>query len=195
MRRVRVYGTGLVDVDSGRAIDLLPDREATTLVVWLADRPDIEVVCRDRAPFFADGARLGAPTALQVADRFHLWHDLGEAAERCVSRHRSCLKAVPGQTEIRSIPVDEAGDSPWPTGHRVADGTREKHAVVHAFPAEGLGQRAICRRLGMGSLTEPFAPTSCRSEAGRLRIFVHRRRGRSHDGFRPAPKGFVRAIG
>ncbi|MFG2986396.1 transposase [Streptomyces sp. NPDC048258] len=69
-------------------MDLLPDREAATVASWRAECPGTEVVCRDRAPFFAEGVSTGAPTAVQVADRFHLWRNLGEAAERCVSRHR-----------------------------------------------------------------------------------------------------------
>jgi transposase len=153
MRKGRVYGTVLVDIETRRPVDLLPDRESATLAAWLSKRPGIEVICRDRAPFFAEGARAGAPTALQVADRFHLWHNLGEAAERCVSRHRSCLRApftLPRQ-EAAKAPQQPDGPnaSPWPTGHRFADRTREKHAIVHALLAEGLSRRAIGRRLHM----------------------------------------------
>ncbi|MER6540361.1 hypothetical protein ABT215_42730 [Streptomyces sp900105755] len=39
---------------------------------------------------FADGARKGAPQAQHCADKWHVWHNLGEAVERLVSRHASC---------------------------------------------------------------------------------------------------------
>ncbi|MEV6175350.1 ISL3 family transposase [Streptomyces sp. NPDC051954] len=149
-RRGRIYRTVLVDVETRRPIDLLPDREADTLAAWLAERPGIEIVCRDRAPFFADGATRGAPQALQVADRWHLWHNLGEAAEKCVYRHRGCLRPMPVLPDGPQEKAEPAVSSPWPTGHRFAERTRAKHATVHALLAAGHSKRSVARQLGMG---------------------------------------------
>ncbi|KJY32388.1 hypothetical protein VR46_34430 [Streptomyces sp. NRRL S-444] len=148
-RKGRVYGTVLVGVETRRPVDLLPDREADTLAAWLAERPAIEIVCRDRAPFFAEGATRGAPQAFQVADRWHLWHNLGEAAEKCVYRHRSCLRPAPEQPEESQEEPEPTASSPWPTGHRFAERTRTKHATIHALLAAGHSKRSVARQLGM----------------------------------------------
>ncbi|MFF4732047.1 transposase [Streptomyces mirabilis] len=65
-RKGRHYGTVLVDVESRRPVDLLPDQEASSLAAWLANRPGVEVVCRDRAPFFAEGAPAPQPDFVDV---------------------------------------------------------------------------------------------------------------------------------
>ncbi len=69
MRKGRIYGTIVVDLERRRVVDLLPDRTAETLADWLRGKPGIEIVARDRSTEYARGATLGAPNAVQVCDR------------------------------------------------------------------------------------------------------------------------------
>src|SRR5690606_38508677 len=76
------YRTIVCDLEAGRPVELLPEARAESAARWLAGHPGIEVVSRDRAGMFADAAALGAPQAVQVADRWHLLRNLGDVAER-----------------------------------------------------------------------------------------------------------------
>jgi transposase len=92
-RRGRRYGTVLVDLEKHRVIDLLADREAATLAVWLKAHPGVEVVTRDRSPTYAAAINEGAPSAVQVADRFHLLMNVREALEKVMMRQNRLLRS------------------------------------------------------------------------------------------------------
>ncbi|WP_234433583.1 transposase [Streptomyces rimosus] len=83
------------------------------------------------------------PDALQVADRFHLWHGLGRALETCVAAHRECLQTLtPHQPKSASTPQEGAELSGRRTQRKKA-----AHALVHELLAQGYSRRAIARHL------------------------------------------------
>jgi transposase len=159
LRRGHVYGSVLVNMGTHRPVDLLPDREADTFAAWLRAHPGTQVICRDRAGAYADGARAGAPEAIQVADRWHLWHNLAERVEKAVSRHRNCL--------IEPEPEPPAGRVPEPDLQQVAteavtarmeesalvQRTRRRYEAVQALVAQGKGIKPIMRELGLAKET------------------------------------------
>jgi transposase len=156
LRKGQVYGTVLVDCLTRRPVDLLPDREGTTLAAWLAGHSGVEMICRDRAEAYGQGAAAGAPHAVQVADRWHLWHNLVQAAERCVRRHQECWKEPEPAKSVDTLPtpaeqIRRAGQvhPPQEPEGRYAERTRTQHAAVHELREQGYGIRASARRLGI----------------------------------------------
>ncbi len=151
IRRGQTYSTVLTCGEAHHVVDVLPTREAGPLAAWLTTHPGVEIICRDRAGAYAEGARLGAPSALQVADRFHLWQGLGRAVETCVAAHRDCLRS-PSANDSPPLaarsPADPQDDAD-PAGRR-AERKKAAHALVHELLDQGHSRRAIARRLGWG---------------------------------------------
>ena len=159
LRRGHVYGSVLVDMGTHRPVDLLADREAETFAAWLRAHPGTEVICRDRAGAYADGARAGAPQAIQVADRWHLWHNLAERVEKAMARHRSCLIEPEPELPADSVPEPDLQQAAAQAAaarteeSALVRRTRRRYEEAQALVAQGKGIKPIMRELGLAKET------------------------------------------
>jgi transposase len=135
LRRGHRYATVLIDAVTHQRIDVLPDRKAATLATWLREHPGAEIVCRDGSATYAEAIRQGAPEAVQVSDRWHLWHGLGAAIEKTVIAHSSCWRAQPAAPQ--SSPA-----------RAIDERSRARHTAVHELLDQGVGLLECSRRLG-----------------------------------------------
>lgn len=161
-RRGHAYGTLVVDLERRRPIALLPDRQAETVTAWLKAHPSVEVVARDRAGSYAEGVRRGAPGARQVADRWHLLRNLGDALIRVLERHRRALTAV--HAALGEGAAEEATPSAFlrsRTSRRRADtrtnlthaGRRARFQEIKARHDQGWTQTRIAEAFGLDRKT------------------------------------------
>jgi hypothetical protein len=152
---IPTYGSIMIDMATHRPIDVLPDREGETLAGWLRDHPGIEVICRDRAGAYAEGARLGAPNAIQVADPFHLWQNLAAAVDKIVRAHHGCLRELVPDTTVQDSTTSPAAQYLHAYGHPsvLVARTRERYAQVQELKAKGRSQAQISRELRLDPRT------------------------------------------
>lgn len=163
LRKGRVYGTILVDLEQGKPIELLPDRSAETLANWLQQHPTITTIVRDRAAEYARGASQGAPHAQQIVDRWHLLVNAREALERLLARRHAYLCAMPASQELLAHLAYQRQQQPRPLRQASAHETVvrqerrarriERYEQARALHAIGLPLTQIAQRLKMSWTT------------------------------------------
>lgn len=170
-----VYGTLLVDADTRLPIELWAGRDAEQLAAWMPTHPGVEVVCRDGSLVYRQGITDGAPDAVQVSDRFHLWQGLSKRVGDVAAAHRGCLPSAvpepePAPPSSPAAPSDQA-DTParrhaknlFEAVHAVTDTGRSLNAAAHQL---GLNRRTVRKYARAASWqecvrrTRPRRPTS-----------------------------------
>lgn len=130
---------------------MLPDRAAATLEAWLRKHPEVEVVCRDGSATYAEAIRRALPDAVQVADRWHLWHNLREAALSEVKAHSICWAAVL-DAPIYNGPAHRR---PWNAG------TRSTACSTRAWACSNAPATCNWPRTPSNATREPTGPNGC----------------------------------
>jgi transposase len=200
-RKRHTYGTILVDLETRQPIDLLCDRTATTLAEWLQEHPGVEIISRDRAKAYKEGASRGCPEAIQVADRFHLLQNLAQMLEVVLNQHRTLLKNVEDDTSNCPIVEDEKIVLKDTASHiaqpiklpqnpvkalKLAEVRREKrkekYDQVWALHKKGHGGKAIAHHLRIGKSTvfrylrsPTFPERKGRSDKGHGKVYPYKK--------------------
>lgn len=151
LRRGCTYATILVDLERRRPVDILEGKQAQPLSQWLRDRPGVEILTRDRAEAYALPGRTGAPAARQVADRFHLVHNVGEALKKLLRSHRWIVPepetGARMTSSYSSVPTEPV-NPPKPTPRKQA-----LWKAVQRQNGSGYSNGAIARELGINRKT------------------------------------------
>ncbi len=156
-RRGQRYGTIVCDLERGRVIDLLPDRSAEVVASWLRRHPGVEVVARDRAGAYAEGVCQGASEAKQVADRWHLLRNLGDALQGAADRHRSAVRrAARAVAHEAGAASAEAAPAPQATKEVQLRADRRarrlaRYEELRRLHESGLSVQEIAPALGMSA--------------------------------------------
>ena len=166
-RKGRTYATILVDLDQGCPIELLPDRTADTLSSWLREHPGVEIITRDRAGAYAEGASAGAAEAVQVADRWHVLKNLGDALSRVFAEHPQALRPIRSSGEPvlgadednpRLCPDNSSAQpAPQSKGEQMRQQRQERrqgrYDQVHTLLEAGVSLRTIAKEMRLSRET------------------------------------------
>ena len=191
-RKHQSYGTILVDLERHRVVDLLPDRSAESLTIWLEKHPTVEVVARDRGGLYAEGASQGAPSAMQVADRFHLVLNLSSAIERVLEERSRELILPPIAPPVAIEPHVPIAEKPArPSTQQTLQLQRrqrrlERYQQVIELREKGHSQKAISAELNIerktirrwlrrGEFPERKPPSGRRQKVADFGDYLHQR--------------------
>jgi transposase len=153
-KKGHTYGTAIVDLKKRKIIDLLPDRETSSVESWLRNHSGVKIVTRDRYVKYAKGITNGAPGAKQVADRWHLLKNMGDATKKLLERKRQELR----RQEVAKAAIEQKQRikgqcSPSQLEWHNKTVQHPKFREIKKLHSQGETIRAIARIVGVSRIT------------------------------------------
>jgi transposase len=133
----------------------------------LQGHPEVETATRDRSNIYREALAKGAPDAVQVADRWHLLHNLALVLEEFLLQKQTALRGAAAPEEVPEEKGDDAfGSGPImpnrPRNHdrKVEEASRKRHERlvqqwkdIRRLYLARADLRHICKRLGISART------------------------------------------
>jgi hypothetical protein len=150
------YGTILIDLETSRPIDILSSREGKDLTAWLSRYSKVKIISRDRSTTYSTAINEAVPSAIQVADRFHLLMNLSDSLDTYFKSVSSKIKSVIStRTDnliYNFIPTTEKINLPDDIDD-IVDQRLEVFNKVKELQGQGVSKRKISTDLGISRNT------------------------------------------
>ncbi|NLS07253.1 transposase [Rhizobium sp. P32RR-XVIII] len=143
-RRGQTYGTIVCDLERRRPVTLLPDCALDTSRAWLAERPSISIVARDRGGGYGEAIAKALPHADQVADRWHLMENSSRAFLDAVSKAMRQIRRTVGSNIVDPKLLTYAERLQYEGYLRC----QETNKVILELSKKGISIRQIVRQTG-----------------------------------------------
>jgi DNA-binding NarL/FixJ family response regulator len=155
-RRGVTSATLLVDLERHQPVDVIEGRTAEPVSTWLQAHPTVTILVRDRAEAYAVAGRQAVPAAFQVADRFHLVRNVGDALKALLHSRRWQRPRIATPPELGLVTTSAPPASAAAAPGKPVQPTPRKRLVWEAVQERrGLGQslRQIAQTLGVDRRT------------------------------------------
>jgi transposase len=143
-KRGQRYGTIVCDLERRRIVDILPDRETSTVAAWLKNHPLIRTISRDRGGGYARASAQARPQAIQVADRWHLMENASAAFLEATRRSMRTIRAALGTATIDPTLLTCAEQLRYEGWRR----REEANSAILALAKKGVSIKEIVRQTG-----------------------------------------------
>lgn len=188
IKKGKNYGTIICDHETHRPVAIINGRTHEPFEEWLKLHPEVELVTRDRSSSYAKAIENACPNVIQVADRFHLTHNLLEALKEHIKKDFAAKIAIKlpkdqddkGSKESLAIqtvtPKEEIKNSANKSKCTSRDKKKELVCAVKTLHKNGMAINTIAKETSLNwrtvrryiELSEDQASTYKRSPSGSI---------------------------
>lgn len=146
----------MVDIDTGKVIDILDSREIPDVIEWLKSYSNLKVISRDGSMSYANAISQAHPSVVQISDRFHLIKNLTDAAKKYIigvvkANFRIPIPSSQYSGEEKAVYWQKETTMDFPTKEHEKNVAKKMEPVmqVRDLKEKGYTQRAIAKEKGI----------------------------------------------